>query len=75
MGAGFPAAVAATRQHPDRLAVCFAGDGRFQMTLNEMSTAKQYGVAPIVLVCSNGRYRTIRMPQERAFPARISGPI
>ncbi|MCY3995858.1 MAG: thiamine pyrophosphate-binding protein [Rhodobacter sp.] len=73
MGTGFPAAVAAALRHPDRLVVCFAGDGCFQMTLNEMSTARQYGVAPIVLVCNNGRYGTIRMHQERAYPGRTSG--
>ncbi len=73
MGTGFPAAVAASLQHPDRLIVCFAGDGCFQMTLNEMSTAIQYGANPIVLVCNNGRYGTIRMHQETAFPGRVSG--
>ncbi len=73
MGTGFPAAVAAALEHPDRPVVCFAGDGCFQMTLNEMSTAMQYGAAPIVVVCTNGRYGTIRMHQERTFPERVSG--
>ncbi len=73
MGTGFPAAVAASLQHPDRLIVCFAGDGCFQMTLNEMSTAIQYGASPIVVVCNNGRYGTIRMHQEKTFPGRVSG--
>ena len=73
MGTGFPAAVAASLHHPDRLTVCFAGDGCFQMTLNEMSTAVQYGACPIVVVCNNGRYGTIRMHQEKHFPGRISG--
>ena len=73
MGTGFPSAVAAALQHPDRLVICFAGDGCFQMTLNEMSTAMQYGAAPIVVVCNNGRYGTIRMHQEKHFPGRVSG--
>ncbi len=73
MGTGFPSAVAAALQHPDRTIVCFAGDGCFQMTLNEMSTAMQYGLAPIVVVCNNGRYGTIRMHQERTYPGRTSG--
>jgi len=73
MGTGFPGAVAAALRHPDRPIVCFAGDGCFQMTLNEMSTAMQYGAAPIVVVCNNGRYGTIRMHQEKTFPGRVSG--
>ena len=73
MGYGFPAAIAASLQHPDRTVVCFAGDGCFQMTLNEMSTAMQHGTKPIVIVCNNGRYGTIRMHQEKTYPGRVSG--
>ena len=73
MGYGFPAAIAAALQHPDRTVVCFAGDGCFQMTLNEMSTAVQHGAKVIVIVCNNGRYGTIRMHQEKTYPARVSG--
>ena len=73
MGYGFPAAIAASLEHPERTVVCMAGDGCFQMTLNEMSTARQYGATPIVIVANNGRYGTIRMHQERAYPGRVSG--
>ena len=73
MGYGFPAAVAARLEHPERPVVCVAGDGDFQMTLNEMSTARQYGAAVITVVCNNGRYGTIRMHQERHYPGRVSG--
>ncbi|MCC0081673.1 MAG: thiamine pyrophosphate-binding protein [Rhodobacter sp.] len=73
MGYGFPAAVAASLECPDKVVLCFAGDGDFQMTLNELSTARQYGARPIVIVANNGRYGTIRMHQERTYPARISG--
>ncbi|MFC2966967.1 thiamine pyrophosphate-binding protein [Acidimangrovimonas pyrenivorans] len=73
MGYGFPAAIAAKLQHPMRTVVCLAGDGDFQMTLNEFSTAVQHGAAVIVVVANNGRYGTIRMHQERHYPGRISG--
>ncbi|MDO5706660.1 MAG: thiamine pyrophosphate-binding protein, partial [Paracoccus sp. (in: a-proteobacteria)] len=73
MGYGLPAAIAACLQHPDRTVVCMAGDGCFQMTLNELSTAAQYGAAPVVIVANNGRYGTIRMHQEKHYPARVSG--
>ena len=73
MGYGFPAAVAASLECPDKTVICFAGDGCFQMTLNELSTAQQYGATPVVIVANNGRYGTIRMHQERHYPARVSG--
>jgi acetolactate synthase I/II/III large subunit len=53
--------------------ICVAGDGDFQMTMNELSTARQYGLAFVTLVCNNGRYGTIRMHQERTYPGRVSG--
>jgi acetolactate synthase-1/2/3 large subunit len=43
------------------------------MTLNEMSTAVQFGAKPIVIVMNNGKYGTIRMHQERHYPGRVSG--
>ncbi len=73
MGYGFPAAIAACLHDPGRTVVCLAGDGCFQMTLNEMSTAVQHGAAPVVIVANNGRYGTIRMHQEREYPGRVSG--
>ncbi len=73
MGYGFPAAISASLEHPDRQVVCLAGDGCIQMTINEMSTAIQHGAKPIVIVMNNGRYGTIRMHQEKTYPGRVSG--
>lgn len=73
MGYGFPAAISASIAHPDRTVVCLAGDGCFQMTCNEMSTAVQHGAKPIIVVMNNGRYGTIRMHQEKTYPGRVSG--
>jgi acetolactate synthase-1/2/3 large subunit len=73
MGYGVPAAIAAKVAHPDRLVVCFAGDGDFQMTSQELATAKQANAQPVILILNNGIYGTIRAHQEREFPARVSG--
>ena len=70
MGYGLPAAIAAKLTHPERPVVCFAGDGDFQMTGNELATAAQYGLPLIVLIVNNGLYGTIRMHQEREYPGR-----
>jgi len=73
MGYGLPAAVAAKVAEPDRVVVCFAGDGDFQMNVQELGTGLQAGAQPIVLVIDNGTYGTIRMHQERSFPGRVMG--
>jgi len=73
MGYGVPAAVAAKAIAPDRTVICFAGDGDFLMTGQELATAVQYELPVIVLVVDNGMYGTIRMHQERNFPGRVVG--
>src|SRR5690606_9523730 len=67
MGYGLPAAVSAKITRPQQTVVCYAGDGDIQMTLNELSTARQYNAAVIVIVANNGRYGTIRMHQEKHY--------
>ena len=71
MGYGLPAAVAAKHLYPERTVVCFAGDGCFLMTGQELATAAQYGLNIIIVVVNNGMYGTIRMHQERTYPGRV----
>jgi acetolactate synthase-1/2/3 large subunit len=73
MGYGVPAAIAAKVNDRDRLVVCFAGDGDFQMNCQELGTARQAGAQPVILILNNGTYGTIRMHQEKTYPARVSG--
>ena len=73
MGYGLPAAIAAKFAQPEKTVVAFAGDGCFQMTMQEFGTAVEFGAAVIVLVIDNGMYGTIRMHQEQNFPGRVSG--
>ena len=73
MGYGLPAAVAAKVACPERVVICFAGDGDFQMNCQELGTAMQAGAQPIVLILNNGISGTIRMHQERNYPERVSG--
>jgi acetolactate synthase-1/2/3 large subunit len=73
MGYGVPAAVAAKTVHPERIVVSWNGDGCFLMNGQELATAVQYGFAIVFVVIDNGMYGTIRMHQERMYPARVSG--
>lgn len=72
MGYGLPAAVGAKRIAPDKLVVCFAGDGCFMMHGQEFATAVQYNLPLVVVIIDNGMYGTIRMHQEKHYPGRIS---
>ncbi len=73
MGYGVPAAISASLCHPDRVVIAFSGDGDFMMNGQELATAVQYGAKPIVVLVNNGMYGTIRMHQEREYPARVYG--
>jgi acetolactate synthase-1/2/3 large subunit len=73
MGYGVPAALAAKSLEPGRTVVCFAGDGDFLMSGQELATARQYDLPVLVVVVDNGMFGTIRMHQERMFPGRVVG--
>ncbi|MFC7474785.1 thiamine pyrophosphate-dependent enzyme [Dankookia sp. GCM10030260] len=73
MGYSVPAAIGAKITFPNRTVVGFVGDGGFLMTGQEIATAFHHKVNPIILVFNNGMYGTIRMHQERHYPARVSG--
>lgn len=73
MGYGVPSAIAAKLVHPDRIVVSWNGDGCFQMNGQELATAVQYRLPIVFVVIDNGMYGTIRMHQERNYPARVSG--
>jgi len=71
MGYGVPAGVAAKLAHPERIVVSVNGDGDFLMNGQEIATAAQYGANTVFMVVNNGMYGTIRMHQERDYPARV----
>ncbi len=73
MGYGVPAAVAAKALHPQRMVIAWSGDGCFLMNGQELATAVQYALPVLFIVIDNGMYGTIRMHQERTYPARVHG--
>ena len=70
MGAGMPMAVAGGMRHSQRQIVAFVGDGGALMTGNEIATARQYGVNPILVISDNSMYGTIGMHHEVRYPGR-----
>lgn len=72
MGFAVPSAVAASLYDADRIVCGFCGDGGFMMTAQELATAVHYKATPIMFVCNNGVYGTIKMHQDMHFPGRKS---
>ena len=70
MGSGMPMAVAAALRRPGTQIVAFLGDGGALMTGNEIATALQYGVNPIVFIADNAMYGTIGMHSHMRYPDR-----
>jgi indolepyruvate decarboxylase len=67
MGFGVPAAVGVAVGNPRLRPVVLVGDGAFQMTGQELSTAVRAGVAPIVIVLDNRGYTTDRVIREGPY--------
>lgn len=72
MGYGVPAGIGAAVL-TGRTAFTIAGDGDFLMNGQELATAVQHAAKSIIVLLNNGTYGTIRMHQEREYPARVSG--
>lgn len=60
MGFAVPAALGALAGNKKNRVFAVVGDGAFQMTGTELSTAAKFGMAPIVLVMNNDGYGTQR---------------
>ena len=72
MGVGLPYAMGAAFANPDSPIVCITGDGSIQMCLQELATAKQYGL-PIKVICLNNHYLgMVRQWQELFYGRRYS---
>ena len=73
MGFGLPAAIGAQVALPDELVIDIAGDGSFEMTLQELSTAQMYGLPVKVVILNNGYLGMVRQWQELFWEGRYAG--
>lgn len=65
MGFGVPAGIGAQVANPKRRSVILVGDGGFQMTGTEISTAIKLGLNPIVIVFNNASYAMLRFIDQK----------
>ncbi|MDB5256233.1 MAG: ilvB [Chitinophagaceae bacterium] len=73
MGFGFPAALGAQLGKPNDLVIAIVGDGGFQMTLAELSTAAIHKLPVKILVIDNKYLGMVRQWQELFLDSRYSG--
>ncbi len=73
MGFGLPSAIGAWFAHPDDEIWTVAGDGGFQMTAAELSTAVQEGANVKIAIMNNNFLGMVRQWQEFFFEKRYSG--
>lgn len=67
LGFAVPAAIGMQLATPDRRPIVLVGDGAFQMTGVELTTAVRYGLSPIVIVLDNAGYGTERPMLDGPF--------
>ena len=72
MGFALPAAIGAKMGAPDRQVVAVIGDGGYQMTIQELGTIFQTGVAVKILVLNNEYLGMVRQWQQLFFDRRYA---
>jgi len=75
MGYGFPAAIGAQAAFPGKTVIDIAGDGSFQMNIQEMATAVQYNLPVKVAILNNRCLGMVRQWQQLFFNQRYSQTV
>ncbi|SDM82316.1 acetolactate synthase, large subunit [Maricaulis salignorans] len=72
MGYGLPAGIGAAMERPDMKVVTITGDGSIMMNIQELATARRYGVPIRILLLDNGTLGLVRQWQEYFFEQNFS---
>ncbi|MBU7585346.1 MAG: biosynthetic-type acetolactate synthase large subunit [Nostoc sp. TH1S01] len=72
MGFGLPAAIGAKVAFPNEEVICISGDASFQMCLQELGTAAQYGINVKTVIVNNGWQGMVRQWQQAFHGERYS---
>ncbi|QCI20955.1 acetolactate synthase 3 large subunit [Buchnera aphidicola (Hyperomyzus lactucae)] len=72
MGFGLPAALGVKLALPEETVICITGDGSIQMNIQELSTARQYNLAVLVLNLNNSSLGMVKQWQDMIYSGRHS---
>ena len=70
MGFGMPAAIGAALAAPDRLVICFTGDGSIMMNIQELATAMECNVNIKIILTNNNALGLVRQQQDLFYGKR-----
>ena len=71
LGFAFPAGLGAKVGQPDSPVVCITGDGGFQYNFQELATAAQYGIHPVILMFNDNAWGVLKGYQKARFGDRL----
>ena len=71
LGFAFPAGLGAKVGKPDSPVVCITGDGGFQYNFQELATAAQYGIHPVILMFNDNAWGVLKKYQQDRFGDRL----
>lgn len=72
MGFGLPAALGVKLAFPKEIVICITGDGSIQMNIQELSTAKQYNLAILIINLNNKSLGMVKQWQDIIYFGRHS---
>jgi acetolactate synthase-1/2/3 large subunit len=70
LGFSLPAAIGAKIAQPDKVVVPIVGDGGFQFTMQELATAKQFGIGLPIVIFNDATYTAVKMDQAMRYDRR-----
>ncbi|GAA3747983.1 thiamine pyrophosphate-dependent enzyme [Salinactinospora qingdaonensis] len=73
LGYGYPSALGVKVGNPDRAVVSINGDGGFSWNMQELATARHYGIAVTAVVFNDNAYGNVRRIQADEFQGRFIG--
>ncbi|WP_417418890.1 thiamine pyrophosphate-dependent enzyme [Hoeflea sp.] len=73
LGFGFNTALGVKVANPDKAVVSVSGDGGFMFGVQELATAKQFGIAVVAIVFNNSAYGNVRRDQQTVYGNRLLG--
>jgi acetolactate synthase-1/2/3 large subunit len=73
LGYGYPSALGVKVGNPDRAVVSINGDGGFSWNMQELATARKYGIGVTAVVFNDNAYGNVRRIQADEFEGRFIG--
>ena len=73
MGFGLPGAIGASFADPSRRVICIAGDGGFQMNIQELQTVAHHRLPLKIFILNSNGYLAISLMQDNLFFSKYFG--